>query len=126
MCSSDLNGVWAGKTLAKTAPLVDLVVCGHANEVTQAPLQAESGALVVEVGRAGQWVGQMDLVVDRNQKKIGKYTYELVPMDHAKIQPDAPTARLIDEMDRQWCPESYTPKAAAAATEASDAEAGKE
>jgi len=121
------NGMWAGKTMASAAPLIDLVVCGHTNEVTQTPLKAESGALVVEVGRAGMWVGQMDLVVDRDQKKIGKYTYELVPMDHAKIQPDAPIAKLIEEMDRKWCPENYVPKEEAASTTAAKgANSGKE
>ena len=30
-------------------------------------------------------VGQLDAVVDRDLKKIGKYTYQLVPMDHQKV-----------------------------------------
>lgn len=96
------NGTWAAKAMAKAAPTLDVVVCGHTNEITEAPLKAETGALVVTVGRAGQWVGTLDLVVDRDQKKVGKYTYELIPMDHAKITPDAKVAKTIEELDRKW------------------------
>ena len=108
------NGTWAGRLMAKAAPAVDLVVCGHSNEVTEAPMKADTGALVVDVGRAGQWVGTMDLIVDCNQKKIARYTYEMIPMDHSKVQPDPQVARLIDELDRKWCPEDYLPNASTA------------
>jgi 2',3'-cyclic-nucleotide 2'-phosphodiesterase (5'-nucleotidase family) len=98
------NGTWAGRMMAKAAPSVDIVVAGHTNEVTQAPMKAETGALVVSVGRAGQWVGTLDMVVDRDRKRIGKYTYELIPMDHAKINPDDKVAELVDELDKKWTP----------------------
>ncbi|MHB8897593.1 MAG: bifunctional metallophosphatase/5'-nucleotidase [Thermoguttaceae bacterium] len=98
------NGTWAGRMMAKAAPTVDVVVTGHTNEVTQAPMKAATGALVVGVGRAGKWVGTLDLVIDRDHKKIGRYTYELVPMDHAKIQPDEKVARLVDELDKKFSP----------------------
>jgi len=103
------NGTWAAKAMAKAAPTLDLVVCGHTNEITEAPLKAETGALVVTVGRAGQWVGTLDLVVDRDQKKIAKYTYELIPMDHQKITPDAKVAALIDDLDRKWAAAEASP-----------------
>ena len=96
------NGIGAGKTLAQMAPMVDVVVCGHANEVTQKPEKAESGALVVEVGRAGQWVGSLDMVVDKTQKKIGKYTYEMVAIDRKTIQPDQELEKKIAEWDAEW------------------------
>ncbi|MCX7014293.1 MAG: metallophosphoesterase, partial [Candidatus Sumerlaeota bacterium] len=62
-------GLGPGLTVAGMAPTVDVVVCGHANEVTEKPEKAKTGALVVEVGRAGQWVGSLDMVVDKTQKK---------------------------------------------------------
>jgi 2',3'-cyclic-nucleotide 2'-phosphodiesterase (5'-nucleotidase family) len=99
------NGTAAAKNMAKAAPTLDIVVAGHTNEITEAPVKAETGALVITVGRAGQWVGTLDLVVDRDQKKVAKYTYELIPMDHAKITPDAKVAKLIDDLDRKWCPD---------------------
>lgn len=109
------NGTWAGKMLAKAAPTVDIVITGHTNEVTEKPLKSETGALVVGVGRAGQWVGTMDLVVDRDQKKVAKYTYVMAPMDHQKIQPDEKVAKLVDEMDKKWTPKDAATGAPASA-----------
>jgi 2',3'-cyclic-nucleotide 2'-phosphodiesterase (5'-nucleotidase family) len=105
------NGTWAAKTMAKAAPTVDVVVCGHTNEITEAPLKAENGALVVTVGRAGQWVGTLDLLVDRDQKKVGRYTYELIPMDHQKIVPDPKVAKLIADLDAKWSQAKPAPAA---------------
>jgi 2',3'-cyclic-nucleotide 2'-phosphodiesterase (5'-nucleotidase family) len=121
-------GTWAGKMMAKAAPTLDIVVTGHTNEVTQAPMKGETGALVVGVGRAGQWVGTHDLVVDCDRKQIAKYTYVLVPMDHAKIKPDEKVAQLIDELDKKWTPKGETAGAAADKTGAAtgkDEKAGK-
>ena len=42
--------------------------------------------------------------MDRDQKKIAKYTFELIPMDHGKIKPDAKVAGLIDDLDKKWSP----------------------
>jgi len=96
------NGTFAAKSMAKAAPMLDVVVCGHTNEITEAPIKTDTGALIVTVGRAGQWVGTLDVVVDREQKKLARYTYELIPMDHQKITPDPKVAALIDELDRKW------------------------
>jgi 2',3'-cyclic-nucleotide 2'-phosphodiesterase (5'-nucleotidase family) len=96
------NGTFAAKAMAKAAPTLDVVVCGHTNEITEVPMKAETGCLVVTVGRAGQWVGNLDLVVDRDQKKIAKYTFELIPMDHEKIKPDNKVAATIDALDKKW------------------------
>lgn len=98
------NGTWAGSMMAKAAPTVDVVVTGHTNEVTQTPMKAPTGALVVGVGRAGKWVGTLDMVIDRDRKKIGKYIYELIPMDHGRVKPDEQVAQLIDELDEKWTP----------------------
>lgn len=98
------NGTFAAKAMAKAAPMLDVVVCGHTNEITEAPMKAENGALVVTVGRAGQWVGNLDLLIDRDQKKIAKYTFELIPMDHDKIKPDAKVAKVIEDLDKKWTP----------------------
>lgn len=96
------NGTQASLALAKAAPTLDVVVCGHTNEITEKPIVTDTGALIVTVGRAGQWVGTLDLTVDRDIRQVARYRYELVPMDHAKIKPDPKVAQLIDDLDRQW------------------------
>ena len=103
------NGTWAAKAMAKAAPALNVVVCGHTNEITEKPMKAETGALIVTVGRAGQWVGTLDLVVDRDRRKSAATLYEMVPMDHAKITPDPAVAQLIDTLDRKWTPAAAAP-----------------
>lgn len=92
--------------ISQWAPEVQLVICGHTDEVTEQPIVTPSGALVLEVGRAGQWVGKLDAVVDLDEKKLGKYSYQLIPMDHQKIEPDPKLATQIQAWEKQWCPEA--------------------
>lgn len=96
------NGTAASQALAKAAPQLDVIVCGHTNEITERPLRTESNALIVTVGRAGQWVGQLDLTVDTERKRVSRYSYVLVPMDHEKVQPDERVAAVIADLDRRW------------------------
>jgi hypothetical protein len=98
--------------MAHAAPAIGVVVCGHTNEITEAPLKTDTGALIVTVGRAGQWVGHLDLVVDRDLKKVARYTFELIPMDHRKITPDPQVAQLIAELDARWPETAAVPAAA--------------
>jgi 5'-nucleotidase len=107
------NGTFAGQKIAALAPEVQLVICGHTDEVTEKPILTPSGALVLEVGRAGQWVGKLDAVVDLDEKKLGRYTYQLISMDHEKIAPDQKLAAQIQAWEKQWCPEADTPLAQA-------------
>ena len=96
------DGTYGAKLLANAAPTVDVVVCGHSNEVTQTPMKADSGALVVNMGGHGTYLGSLDLVVDKTEKKIGKYTLETIPIDTKKIEPDPELQRQIAEWDQKW------------------------
>ena len=99
------QGTYAAKVAARYAPEVNLFIQGHTNEVTEQPMvTTESGALIVTVGRAAQWVGHLDMVVDTDAKKIAKYDYKLVPMDHKTIQPDEELAKQITAWDKQYTP----------------------
>jgi 2',3'-cyclic-nucleotide 2'-phosphodiesterase (5'-nucleotidase family) len=105
------NGTAASLKLAKLAPSLNVIVCGHTNEITPKPIKAESGALIVTVGRAGQWVGTLDLLVDVDRKKVARYTYQMVAMDHTTIAPDAKVAQLVADLDHKWNPDHRpTPK----------------
>jgi len=108
------NGLYAGRFLARKAPMVDIVVCGHSNEVTEKPEKTtDTQALVVEVGRAGQWVGSLDLTVDCDANKVAKYAFHMVPMNHAKIEPDEALTRKIAEWEKKLMPQGGGTEAAA-------------
>ncbi|MCX8036268.1 MAG: metallophosphoesterase [Candidatus Sumerlaeia bacterium] len=99
------GGTWAAQAVAKAVPEVDVVVAGHTNEVTTTPMVAPTGALIVEVGRAGQWVGSLDMVVDLDAKKIASYQYRMIPMDRKKIPEDKELTKRLEEWEKQFCPE---------------------
>ncbi len=96
------DGSYGSKLLAEAAPMIDVVVCGHDNEVTQTPIKAGNGALIVNMGGHGNYMGALDLVVDKTQKKVGKYTYETIPVDRQKLQPDPEMEKQIEEWDQKW------------------------
>jgi 2',3'-cyclic-nucleotide 2'-phosphodiesterase (5'-nucleotidase family) len=100
------NGTGAALGLSKAAPEIPIFVCGHSNEVTQAPIVSPSGALITEVGRAGQWLGSLDLTFDLDEHRIGKWTFQMVEMDRDAIEPDAALERQLSEWERQWCPDA--------------------
>ncbi|OPZ12350.1 MAG: Endonuclease YhcR precursor [candidate division BRC1 bacterium ADurb.BinA364] len=96
------NGSYAGNVVANAAPLVDIVICGHTNELTEVPVKTDSGALLITVGRAAQWVGNLDMVVSKTEKKIAGYTYQLVKMDRTQIEPNEELARQIEAWDKEF------------------------
>lgn len=96
------EGTYGSKLLAEAAPMVDVVVCGHDNEVTQTPLKAGTGALIVNMGGHGNYIGSLDLLVDKTQKRVGSFTYETVPVDTKVLQPDPELQRQIAEWDQRW------------------------
>ncbi len=104
------NGLWMGKKLANAAPMIDVVITGHTNEVTPEPVKSNTGAIVLAVGRAGKWVGTMDMVVDLEGKRIAKYTYQMTPMDHAQVKPDEKLAAQIGQWDKQWADVPLPPR----------------
>lgn len=99
------NGTEGAVRVAEMAPLVDIVVCGHTNEITEKPIVAKTGALVVEAGRGAENVGHMELTVDPAANTIQDYTYKIVPMDPAKVQPDPAIVEQILAWEKEYLPE---------------------
>lgn len=96
------EGTYGSELLANAAPMVDVVVCGHDNEVTQTPMKSDTGALIVNQGGHGNYMGSLDLVIDKTQKKIAKYTYETIPIDTKKLTADPEIKKQIAEWDAKW------------------------
>ncbi|MCX7011109.1 MAG: hypothetical protein NTW86_00845, partial [Candidatus Sumerlaeota bacterium] len=59
-------------------------------------------------------------------KKIGKYTYEMLPMDHKKVAPDPELETKIAELEKKWpAPPESQPGAAKAKAGAAKAAKAK-
>ncbi len=97
-------GLKPGQVAVELAPTVDVLVCGHANEITQQPIVAKTGALIVEAGRGGELVGQMDIKVDKANKKIAGFDYKMVKMDPKTITPDPAIVKQTAAWEKQYLP----------------------
>lgn len=79
--------------LADSVPEIDIFVSAHAHEVLRQPIVAKgSGALVVQAGSLGQYVGRWELTVDVDKKKVASCHGELVSLPHATSDCDTSMA----------------------------------
>lgn len=76
----------------RVAPnLVDVFFSAHTHEVVRAPLQTSSGALVVESGGGGGYLGRMNITVQNN--RVIRRDWQLFDVDR-KI-PEDPAMKLL-------------------------------
>lgn len=93
--------------LSAAAPEVDVFVSGHTHEALQEPrVVPETGALIVQAGQYAEYVGQLELVVDRAQKQVIRAENKLVPMCHDTIAPDTEMLAWIQAHEKEHCPEA--------------------
>ncbi len=93
--------------LSAMAPEVDLFVSAHTHEVLREPrVVPETGALILQAGCYAEFIGHLELVVDREQKKIIHAENKLVEMCHETIAPDPEMLAWIKDQERQHCPEA--------------------
>ena len=60
--------------------LVDVIVGGHTHTVLESPV-VESGVIIVQAGSHGNYVGELRLEVDLDERKIEKYEGKLIEID---------------------------------------------
>ncbi len=93
--------------LSTLAPEVDLFVSGHTHEVLREPrVVPETGACIVQAGHFAEFIGHLELVVDRAQKKIVHAEHKLVEMCHETIAPDQEMLAWMEDQERQYCSEA--------------------
>lgn len=61
---------------------IAVIVGGHTHEAITSPQRwpQDSGALVVQAGKSGQWLGRVDLEVDRATGKVVSVSGKLIPV----------------------------------------------
>lgn len=93
--------------LSVMVPEIDLFVSAHTHEVIKEPIVVpDTGALIVQAGQYAQYVGQVELTVDLESKKIIKYDGKLIQMLHDEIVPDAEMLAWITVVEMEHCPET--------------------
>jgi len=94
------EGLDADKELAKSVEGINLIIAGHDHEKVSDPIvvinPAGEKTLVVEAGSYGEYVGNVELMVDTD-KKVIKAKYELYPVYSKQIKPDPEVKTIVDK-----------------------------
>jgi 2',3'-cyclic-nucleotide 2'-phosphodiesterase (5'-nucleotidase family) len=81
------------------APAVDVFIAGHNHEELHQPVVVDgTGAIIVQAGADGHWVGELELVVNLSEKRVVSHEGRLVLMCHEAIKPDQ---RIIDFVEAE-------------------------
>ena len=95
------------RALSAAVPEIDVFVSGHSHEVLQQPIVVpKTGALIVQAGSLARYVGQWQLTVDLDQKKVLRYHGKLVPLTHVTTPCDKNMVVWIKQQERLVCPEA--------------------
>ena len=99
-------GFDADRELADQVKGIDLIVGGHSHTAVMDPV-LESGALIVQAGSYGRYLGVMKIAFDPDKKKIVDFTnnHELMPVSPESCAPDPNVARIVDKYESKVQPE---------------------
>lgn len=75
-------------------PDVSVIVSGHIHRGIDKPLERD-GRVMVRVKGYGEEVGRLDLQVDTEKKAPASYTWKIIPVDDAKLQPVPEVAAAV-------------------------------
>ncbi len=79
--------------LAEHVKGIDIIVGAHCHTAIKEPMKA-GNTLIVEAGHDGEYVGNLDIVFDKNNKSISCYDGKLIPVT-GDIKPDPEVTALV-------------------------------
>ena len=88
------QGEEADKELARSVEGIDVIVGGHSHTAIDKP-DVVNGTLIVQSGSKGEFVGHLEVSIDRNSKKIVASKNELIPVNTKEIKPDSEVEKII-------------------------------
>ncbi|MEQ8188922.1 MAG: bifunctional UDP-sugar hydrolase/5'-nucleotidase [Candidatus Eremiobacterota bacterium] len=88
------QGEEADKELAGSVEGIDVIVGGHSHTAIDKP-DVVNGTLIVQSGSKGEFVGNLELSIDRESKKIVSSKNELIPVNTKDIKPDSDVEKII-------------------------------
>lgn len=91
-------GVDQDTLLATRRRDIDVIVGGHTHTPLLRPIK-KNRTIVVQAGSKGQYLGKLDLVIDRSGDSVFAYTGELIEMVCKSITPDSIAAAKVAEYE---------------------------
>lgn len=74
---------------------VDLIIGGHSHTFLEKPDEI-NGILIAQAGVGSDFVGQFDLLVDKDTNSIHSYEWNLVPIDSSHCERDKELDKVLD------------------------------
>jgi len=87
-------GINEDEKLAKEVDGIHVIVGGHSHTIMEEGKKVEN-TIIVQAGAQGKWVGELELVIDSQSKKIVNYSEKLIPVISNEIEPDQGVQEII-------------------------------
>lgn len=92
---------------SRMAPEVSVFISGHSHDVLRKPyVVQETGGLIVQAGYNVEWVGRLELEIDRESGEIMTYDGRVVPMEPGIVQPDEAMVDWVRKRESALAPEA--------------------
>lgn len=91
-------GVDQDSLLAAAVGDIDVIVGGHSHTALQTPMRV-NGALIVQAGYRGQWLGKLDMQVDAEKGIVVRANGVLLPTRVDGVTPDPVVAQKVAEYE---------------------------
>ena len=82
------------KRLAETVSGIDVIVGGHSHTMLEEPLNV-NGTLIVQARKHSLFVGDLEVSLDPETKKVVSYKNRLIPVNTQEITPDPEIEKII-------------------------------
>ena len=93
--------------LSTLAPAIDVFVGGHTHAVLKQPVRVEeTGALIVQAGQYGNYVGRLELTIDLDSEELTNIDGRLVMLTHEATPCDVDMLAWIRQQEQEVCPEA--------------------
>ena len=103
------NGSHASSIFSEAAPEVDIFISGHTHEILREPKVVEkTGAIILQAGDYAEYVGRVELEIDKDTKSLASWSGALIEMDHDTIGEHEEVTRLVQAHEAELSPEAAT------------------
>lgn len=92
-------GLHGNLTLANQVPGVDIILSSDKHEITEKPIQAKHGTLIVEQGMDGQAIGELGVRIEDGRVTDVKYTSHRID---ERIEPDSVIAAMVAKVRKPF------------------------
>ena len=91
-------GLNTDQQVAAAVPGLDFIIGGHSHTLLTRPEQSPMGTVIVQAGCYGEYVGRLDVMVDRSSRKMAAYHYSITPVDPRNMTPNLHLEEKIREI----------------------------